>query len=267
MTTNMPAVVTRRLPLCGILTGVSYASGIDYYRQVNEDFKRHLGKRHLMPPNPELLMASVDCDRYAYLLTERRYEEVCEHLLTGVARLVSAGVNFIVLASNTAHIAVPAVAARFPQLSLLHIADCTARAVRQNGLQRVGLLGTEPTMREEYLKARLRLHGLEVVVPESEADMARIFKLIMDELSCEVFLDSTRAFFAEQVRSLADRGCQGVVLGCTEIELLELQSHVSVPLFRSARLHTEATARICAGLDVVSDYAPADSTGRLDQLR
>ena len=124
-------------------------------------------------------------------------------------------------------------------------------------------------MREDYLKERLRVHGLEVLVPESQADMEKIFSFIMDELSFNKFEESTRAFFVEQVKALAARGCEGVILGCTEIELLELQPHVDAscisrdsgeyPLFRSAQLHIEAATRIAAGLDSVADYAPPDS--------
>ena len=79
----------------------------------------------------------------------------------------------------------------------------------------------------------------------------------MTELSLNVFTDETRAFFASQVRQLMERGASGVILGCTEIELLELQQELpEVLLFRSAELHIQAGARIAACLDVTSDYEP-----------
>ena len=58
--------------------------------------------------------------------------------------------------------------------------------------------------------------------------------VLQDELSIDEFKESTRAFFVQQVEALAARGAVGVVLGCTEIELLELESRVSVPLYRWA---------------------------------
>jgi len=246
-------------PVCGVLTGISYVSGLDYYRQINEEVGKLLGKANLMPPNPTMVLSSVDCDLYALLLTTNRTPEVCEHLAAGVARLVAAGCDFLVLASNTAHVSVPTLEERFPSLPILHIADVTATSIRSRGMRRVGLLGTEPTMREEYLKSRLRSHGLEIVVPDSDEDMTRIFQAIMHELGHNIFHDSTRAFFVKMVRKLQVRGCEGVILGCTEIELLELQPHVpDVALFRSAELHIEAASRVCAGLDAVDKYLPAD---------
>ena len=108
-----------------------------------------------------------------------------------------------------------------------------------------------------YLKDRLALHGIETLTPESDDDLRQIFNLIVTELSLNVFTDETRAFFASQVRKLMERGASGVILGCTEIELLELQQELpEVLLFRSAELHIQAGARIAAGLDVTSDYEP-----------
>jgi aspartate racemase len=88
----------------------------------------------------------------------------------------------------------------------------------------------EPTMREAYLKDQLGKHGIETIVPDSDADLTQIFEYIMDELGVNVFKDETRAFFVAQVERLASHGCEGVILGCTEIELLELHPHTGALL-------------------------------------
>lgn len=64
--------------------------------------------------------------------------------------------------------------------------------------------------------------------------LTRVVVVLQDELSIDEFKESTRAFFVQQVEALAARGAVGVVLGCTEIELLELETRVSVPLYRCA---------------------------------
>ena len=173
--------------------------------------------------------------------------------------MVRAGAAFLVIASNTGHIAVPLVRARFPELPVLHIGDCTAAAIKASGASNVGLLGTEPTMREGYLKQQLGKHGIATLVPESEKDLTQIFQYIMDELGFNVFKETTREFFVAQVRNLAARGAEGVILGCTEIELLVKQSDVpEIPLYCSAELHIEAVARVQAGMDTVVQYMPRE---------
>ena len=242
----------------GILSGISYISGIDYYKGINDKVTQLVPKKHLMPPNPLMVLVSVDCDEYARRLVAKDWEGVSKYLASSVERLVAAGADFLVIASNTGHICCPTLARLYPSLPVLHIADCTARAIKAQGFSTVGLLGTEPTMRESYLKDRLAAHGLAVLVPERDEDLKQIFQHIVHELGFNVFKDETRAFFAAQVRALAARGAQGVILGCTEIELLIQQEHVSeVPLYQSAALHIEAVAQVLAGQAGPRDFAPA----------
>eukprot|EP00441_Pelagodinium_beii_P014333 CAMPEP_0197654188 /NCGR_PEP_ID=MMETSP1338-20131121/38705_1 /TAXON_ID=43686 ORGANISM="Pelagodinium beii, Strain RCC1491" /NCGR_SAMPLE_ID=MMETSP1338 /ASSEMBLY_ACC=CAM_ASM_000754 /LENGTH=239 /DNA_ID=CAMNT_0043229587 /DNA_START=105 /DNA_END=821 /DNA_ORIENTATION=- len=233
----------------GMLTGISYVSGIDYYRGINERIAKLLPNGSIMPKNSEMVMISVDCDEYVRLLTARDDEAVQEYLLRGIAKIHAAGVDFLVIASNTAHVCYERVRTRFPDLPVLHIADCTAAAARGKGP--VGLLGTEPTMRDgSWLKSRLAKHGVEVLVPSSDEDRQRCYKIICDELSFDIFTETSRAFFAELARRLFREGATGgVILGCTEIELLLRQSDVpDVPLFRSAELHIEAAAKVQAAV-------------------
>ena len=243
----------------GLLTGVSYQSGLDYYKNINEQYMKLMPKGKLMSPNPSLAMVSVDCDEYASLLVAKEWDAVSQYLSRGVERLVKAEPDCcLVICSNTAHLAVPLVRQLNPTLPILHIADVTAQAIKAKGLRRVGLLGTEPTMREDYLKAQLARHGVECIVPDSDADLQQIFQFIMEELGFGEFKESTRAFFAAQVRALHARGAEGVVLGCTEIELLLRQQDTpDVPLFPSAQLHIAAAARVAAGLQRVVDFEPS----------
>lgn len=259
-------------PPVGILAGISYVSGIDYYKGVVEQYALLVGKRQLMPPNPLLYLASVDCDAYAKMLTEKPmdFDAISEHLCVGVEAVVKAGAAFLAIASNTGHIAVPLVRTRFPDLPVLHIGDCTAMAIKASGATSVGLLGTEPTMREDYLKLQLEKHGIHTLVPDSEQDLTQIFKYIMNELGFNVFKDTTREFFVAQIRALAARGAQGVILGCTEIELLVRQTDVpEVPLYCSAELHIEAVARVQAGIDTVAQFMPQEdvASGYTAKLR
>eukprot|EP00440_Ansanella_granifera_P045770 gb/GFBE01049581.1/.p1 GENE.gb/GFBE01049581.1/~~gb/GFBE01049581.1/.p1 ORF type:complete len:252 (+),score=53.26 gb/GFBE01049581.1/:1-756(+) len=242
----------------GMLTGISYVSGIDYYRGINERIAKLLPDGAIMPKNSEMVIVSVDCDEYVRLLTAKDDVGVQEYLFRGVAKLHATGIDFLIIASNTAHICYSLVRQRLPDLPVLHIADCTAAAARGKGP--VGLLGTEPTMRDgSWLKERLGLHGIEVRVPVSEEDRQRCYKIICDELSFDVFTDESRAFFVDLARKLHnDYGATGgVILGCTEIELLVRQADVpDVPLYRSAELHIDAAARVQAGTVPLEDFRP-----------
>eukprot|EP00747_Dinoflagellata_sp_TGD_P082389 gnl/TRDRNA2_/TRDRNA2_161670_c0_seq3.p1 gnl/TRDRNA2_/TRDRNA2_161670_c0~~gnl/TRDRNA2_/TRDRNA2_161670_c0_seq3.p1 ORF type:complete len:120 (-),score=30.70 gnl/TRDRNA2_/TRDRNA2_161670_c0_seq3:80-439(-) len=110
-----------------------------------------------------------------------------------------------------------------------------------------------------WLKSRLALHGIEVCVPLADADRQRCYDIICQELSFGKFEAASRAFFVGLIRQLhgSEGATGGVILGCTEIELLVQQSDVAdVPLYRSADLHIDAAARVQAGIASLEDFMP-----------
>lgn len=252
-----------KLKTVGMLTGLSYVSGIDYYRGVNEQTAALLPKGKHMKPNPPMVVVSLTCDEYVDLLSKRDDEGVISYLFKGIEILSTAKVDFVVICSNTAHIVYPTIQQRLPHLDVLHIADCTALACKAQGMTTVGLLGTAPTMRDgSWLISRLALHGLTVVVPAEAADRRRCYEdIIVQELSFEVFKDDSRDFLLELVEKLKHAGCQGVILGCTELELLVhpgCNDRAAVPLIRSAAEHITAASRVLAGEAALTDFLPAE---------
>ena len=244
-------------PKLGILTGISYVSGLDYYKGINERVLANTPRCHLMSPNPPLVMASVDCDEYVHYLTHSP-AKVANHLLAGVRSLVAAGCDLLVIASNTGHIAVPAIVNEFPDLAVLHIADCCAAELKGQGFSRVGLIGTKPTMVEDYLKSRLLLHGITTLVPEDERRQDEIYDIICQELSYNVFRDESRAKMVDVIRGLEARGAEACILGCTEIELLVQEEHVpGFPLLPSAEVHIRTSADVLLGRMEREDLLPA----------
>ena len=245
-------------PTLGILTGISYVSGLDYYKGINQKVLADTPKCHLMSPNPHIVMVSVDCDEYVHYLAQSSFAKVDDHLLVGVRSLVAAGCDMLVIASNTGHISVPAIEREFPDLGVLHIGDCCAAELKRQGFSRVGLIGTKPTMAEDYLKSRMLLHGITTLVPEDERTQDEIYDIICQELSYNVFRDESRMRMVEVIRGLEARGAAACILGCTEIELLVQQEHVpSFPLLPSAEIHIQTAANVLLGRVELEDVLPA----------
>lgn len=244
----------------GILTGISYMSGIDYYKGINEAYIELMEVARQMKPNPRFTMLSVDCDPYVDFLSRQEYDSVSNYLASNVGSLVAAGCNTLAIASNTGHLALPEVYRRFPQLSnhVIHIVDCTAAAIKQKGLTSVGLLGTTATMQLGFWKEQLAKHGVETIVPDLP-EQNRIYEIICQELSFNVFKDDSREFLHTQAKQLLQRGAQGVVLGCTELELLLKPSDCpDIQTFPSAQLHIETIAQVLAGKRSVCSLMPAE---------
>jgi len=220
--------------LVGLLGGMSWESSAEYYRLANELVRERVGGL----ASARLLMHSVDFAEIERLQAEDRWDEAGVLLATAAAGLEAGGAELLVLCTNTMHKVAPTIEAAV-SIPLLHIGDVTARAVRAAGLRRVGLLATAYTMEQDFLRERLGAHGLTVLVPDSD-DRTAVHRIIYEELCLGVVTGESRQAYRDVIDRLVGAGAEGVILGCTEIELLVDQSDADVPVFPTTRLHVEA---------------------------
>lgn len=231
-----------RQRVIGLIGGMSWESTAEYYRLANVLVGERLGGLH----SARLLLASVDFAVIEELQRAGDWGRAGAELADVARSLQAGGAELLVLCTNTMHLVADAVAAAV-DLPLLHIGDATADAVRAAGLRRVGLLGTAFTMEQPFLRERLGAHGLDVLVPGPE-DRALVHRVIYDELCRGVVREESRAAYRAVMSRLVDAGAEGIVLGCTEIELLVGAADAPVPVFPTTRLHVgAAVARSLAG--------------------
>src|SRR5690606_11702959 len=218
----------------GLIGGMSWESSALYYELINEAVKERLGGLH----SARAVLASVDFAEIERMQSAGAWDEAGEALAGEARRLEAAGAELIVLCTNTMHKVAGAIEAAVP-IPLLHLGDVTAEAVRAAGLGTVGLLGTRFTMEQDFYRERMAGHGLTVLVPE-EKDRDDVHRIICEELVLGEVREESRARYAEVIAGLAARGAEGVVLGCTEIELLVRPEDSPVPVFPTTRLHATA---------------------------
>jgi aspartate racemase len=227
------------MKIIGLLGGMSWESSIEYYRIVNERVRERLGGLH----SAHCVMYSVDFAEIEALQVSGRWEEAGSRLAEATTALKQAGADFLVLCTNTMH----KVADQLTGLPLLHLGDATAAAVRQAGIQRIGFLGTGFSMEQDFYTGRLAGHGLDVLVPDAD-DRAEVHRVIYEELVVGVVREESRQAYRDVIGRLVSRGAAGVILGCTEIELLVGPEDSPVPVFPTTRLHAELAADHALGL-------------------
>ena len=124
-------------------------------------------------------------------------------------------------------------------IPFVHIAAAAAAAITAEGVSTVGLLGTAFTMERPFYAERLATHGIATIVPKS-ADRAAVHAVIYDELVHGIVSEESRQRYVEIIDRLIARGAQGIILGCTEIELLISADDVAAPVFPTTSLHVDA---------------------------
>ena len=219
----------------GLIGGTGWVSTLEYYRLLNEEVRRRLGGH-------EAARCIVYSFNFGDVMRAKEGDpeqtKVCEMVVDAAVRLAAIGADGLMLCANTLHWFADTVERAVP-LPLVHIATATGRRIRAEGLERVGLLGTLPTMERDFYRYRLEALGIEVVVPDEPARQF-VNRAIYGELVLGRFRPETQAVFVDILRQLRGQGAQGVVLGCTEIPLLLRQEDADLPLFDTLAIHAAA---------------------------
>jgi aspartate racemase len=226
----------------GLLGGMSWESSAEYYRLINEATRDRVGGLH----SADCLLRSVDFAEVEQLQRTGDWSRAGALLAAEAAALEAAGAELLVLCTNTMHKVADAITDAIA-IPFVHIADTTAQAVQAEGLETVGLLATGYTMEQDFYVGRLRdLHGLDVLVPD-EPDRRIVHDVIYEELCVGVVADDSRRQYRRIIAGLADRGAQGILLGCTEIDLLVGPEDSPVPVFDTTRLHAHRAVDLALG--------------------
>jgi aspartate racemase len=219
----------------GLLGGMSRESSVEYERIMAEEVRRRLGPQH----SPDLLLRAYDFAEIEALQETGDWDAAGQRLASDAWGLQLAGAELIVLATNTMHRVADAIEGSV-DVPFLHLADATADAVRSAGLTRVGLLGTRYTMEHDFYRGRLEdRHGLDVLVPD-EPDRTVVHDIIYRELVRGEVRDESRLTYLTVIDQLLGRGAEGIIAGCTEIELLVGPDDIDCPYFPTTRLHAIA---------------------------
>jgi len=219
----------------GLIGGMSWESSSEYYRIINETIKEKLGGLH----SAKCILYSVDFEDIANLQHQGKWEELTKLMIDFAQKLERAGADLIVICTNTMHKMAEEIQNNI-NIPLLHIADVTAEKIIAKGLSKLGLLGTEFTIEEDFYKKRLKeRYNLDVIIP-SDIDRKIIDNIIYNELCLGVRKESSKEKFKEVIKKLISDGADGLILGCTEIPLLISQKDVEAPLFDTTTIHSKA---------------------------
>ena len=226
----------------GLIGGMSWESSLEYYRILNETIKERLGGLH----SAKCVLVSVDFAEIEPLQHQERWAEQAQMMVAAAQNVERAGADFVLLCTNTMHKLAEDIQAGI-HIPFLHIADPTARKIKAAGIRKVGLLGTRFTMEQDFYRLRLEeKHHLTVLIP-GEQQRELVHRIIYQELCLGVIKEASRLQYAEVIQDLVQHGAQGIILGCTEIELLVKPEDSPVPLFPTTRIHAEAAVDYALG--------------------
>lgn len=198
----------------GIIGGLSWASTIQYYRLVNLEINRALGRQG----SAEILLRSVDFQPIVDAQVRDDWQAAGKILATAARDLERGGARAFLIASNTMHLVYDHVA-REVGIPGINIFDATCEALHGKKIDRALLLGTRYTMGMDFYREEYKRRGIEVNVPD-ETDAKRVNEIIFRELIHNRVNPASAKFMRDLVEDAAASGTHAVILGCTELDLL-----------------------------------------------
>ncbi|MBP3231642.1 MAG: aspartate/glutamate racemase family protein [Anaerovibrio sp.] len=224
------------MKIIGLLGGMSWESTVTYYEILNRTVAEKLGGYD----SAKIMMYNVDFAPLENNMGTGNWAANAEILSKAAKRLEDAGAEFIVIATNTMHKLVPDIEKKI-NIPILHIADTTAKKIKEDGLTKVGFLGTKFSMTQDFLHERFRKAGLEVMIPD-EADIELVNNVIFDELCLGKVLESSRKEYQRIISLMKEQGAEGVILGCTEIGMLISAEDSVLPVYDTTLIHAREAA-------------------------
>jgi len=218
----------------GLIGGMSWESSAEYYRLLNEQVKQKLGGLH----SATCILYSVDFQQIEYFQARGQWDQAGNVLAQAAHSLEKAGADFIVICTNTMHKVIDIIESAI-SIPILHIADATAKQIKEVGLQKIALLGTMYTMEQAFYKSRVEGFGIEVIVPDHNT-RKEVNRIIYEELCMGSIIPNSKSYYSHVINELVQAGAQGVIPGCTEIGLLIQQQDVNVPVFDTTVIHAQA---------------------------
>ncbi len=225
----------------GIIGGLGPEATIDYYKEIINAFKKEKGDLDY----PEIIIYSVNMAHFIGLMREKKYEQAIAYISEKIEGLKKAGADFAALSANTPHQLFDELRER-SEIPLISIVEVTCDEAKSKGFKKVGLFGTDLTMRASFFSDVFRKQGIQVVAPDEE-DRKLINDKLFSEIELGIFKDETRELLIGIIKKMVrEQQIDALILGCTELPLiLTAETYAGIPILNTTKTHVESIAKYC----------------------
>jgi len=201
------------------------------YRTICIEGEKYLGKKYA---HPEVSMHTYPFNEYMKYIEKGDWKRVADIMLSSAKKLAKIGADFIICPDNTVHQAFELFIDKSP-IPWLHIAEEVAKDASRRGFKHLGILGTKYLIESEVYPSRLEKYNIKYTIPD-EDERNKINDIILNELVYGKFLEESRKYLQKIIDEFKDKGCDAVVLGCTELPLIINDEVSSLPILDSTRI-------------------------------
>lgn len=225
----------KKMKKLGLIGGTSWHSTIEYYRHINQAVNSYFGDN----TNPPLLIYTLNQSLIHQSQTENNWNKIAELLIEAATSLKAAGAEAVMFCANTPHKVYEQVKQQI-NIPIIHIADTTANAIKEKGIQKVCFIGTKFSMEEDFITSRYAFNDIVAITPQDKLVINELHRIIQQELTFGNVIPTSKKYVLDAIQSMVEAGAEGVVLGCTEFPLMMNTKDISIPVFNTTEIHAAA---------------------------
>lgn len=227
----------------GLIGGTSWHSTVEYYKIINGYVNSYFGDN----TNPPLIVYTLNQSLIHQCQVRDEWDRIAELILEAGSSLQKAGAEALMFCANTPHKVYDIVNEQL-EVPILHIVDATVEEMKNSGVEKAGFLGTKYSMTEDFLLTSYARQSMDVLMPLEHEKIEELHRIIQQELTYGQILPKSKEYVLSVIRTLVDRGAEGVVLGCTEFPLMFSEDELEIPLFDTTKIHAVSGAKFILGL-------------------
>lgn len=191
--------------------------------------------------HPVVSVHNLPLAQYVEAVRRDDWLQVANMLKDSAERLASIGAEFCFTPDHAVQHAVQLAETNSP-VPWLKMTNAVAARIKKDKRQTVGVIGTTFVTLGSAYQTDLGVRGIKLVRP-SDDDARELDRIIFDELVYGIIEDDSRKLTLEIICRLAERGCEGVILGSSEAPLLITPEHCDMPLYNASDIMAEQALR------------------------
>ena len=211
------------------------------YRDIFRYASKRLGERG----HPVVTLHNLPMKVYVDAVISENWQAVGDMLSLSASVLAAAGAEFCIVPDNLLQYGVHLAEHNSP-IPWLTMTDLVCEAVKNDGCSAVGIIAAKLVAFGSTYQTSLGLKGVRVVAPD-EKSATMIDDILFRELLAGIVRPESKRRVLDVVAQFKERGCDGIVLACTEAPLLIDQSDSPLPIYDSAKLLAEGALRVAIG--------------------
>ena len=212
------------------IVGVTAEGASLCYKTICSEASKIIGlNRH-----PEISLHNQSFHKILEPFDKKDWKALAEIINGSINKLASCGANFAIIPANSVHFAFKEIQKISP-IPVLSIVEIAAKECKEKKYKTVGILGVGITMSDGLFDEHFKKYGIEPVAP-SKTEQKIISDVIYNEIVPAKATNNSARKIAEVISSLKKKGCDAVILGCTELPIIIDKSNSPLPFIDTTRL-------------------------------